>query len=153
MTAVVDASSALLLAGRSSIPRDDLRRALEHLQERYTLAAPDMAAWEVGQFVYAKHPRLFGSNAAERAEVMESILAGIHLEAPAPGSLHRTGALATARGLTFYDASYLELADRDDVSVLITEDRALRKAAARTLGVGRAYDMASARKAIEAGEL
>lgn len=61
-----------------------------------------------------------------------SILGRLHrdvrIENPAETELERTMQIACQDGLTFYDASYLAIADRDDLS-LVTEDAGLREAA------------------------
>lgn len=54
-----------------------------------------------------------------------------------PGDLGAVARDCERSGLTFYDAAFLELAARDDASVLVTEDAALRAQAARRLGPRR----------------
>lgn len=54
----------------------------------------------------------------------------VRFESATGTELDRTMQIARRDGLTFYDASYLSIAERDDLS-LITEDSALRDAAIR----------------------
>ncbi|MFC6905865.1 type II toxin-antitoxin system VapC family toxin [Halalkalicoccus tibetensis] len=54
----------------------------------------------------------------------------VRFESATGAELHRTMQVAHRDGLTFYNASYLSIAERDDLS-LVTEDGALRDAAIR----------------------
>jgi predicted nucleic acid-binding protein len=130
---VLDAS-AIIDAAKPG-PRFD---ALSRLQERFSSTAPALLAWELGSVIHGRSAAAFGRTPAARAKALDLMLAGIDLVATDEGSRARCGALAQKRGLTFYDASYLELASRDDATCLLTHDKALLSAAQRELGAGRA---------------
>ncbi|MGQ0536132.1 MAG: type II toxin-antitoxin system VapC family toxin [Methanobacteriota archaeon] len=130
---VVDASAVLDAAS----PGDDFGR-YTLLQERFASTAPALLAWELGSVVHGRKAALFGASPEERSAALELLLAGIDLVPTDEAGRARTGALAARHSLRFYDASYLELAGRDDSTVFVTEDKRLLAAAARALGGDRA---------------
>lgn len=145
---VLDASALIDAAAQPA-----RNRALQHIQETHALVAPFLLASEAGHVVHCKRPRSFGATPTARAEVLETMLEGIDLIAPDAASRHRAALLAARHKLTFYDAEYLELAARRAGALLLTQDQALLAAARRRLGTARAFDLAGASDAIEAGSL
>lgn len=135
-TAVLDASAVL----DAATPGERFG-AFTLLAERFAAVAPALLAWEIASVVHGRRRESFGKTTSRRSETIELLLAGIEMLPSDEGSRARTGALAERHGLTFYDASYLELAARDEATVLVTQDRALLAAAARVLGKGRASDL------------
>lgn len=130
---VLDASAVIDAA--SPGPRFDL---LTRLHERFAPAAPMLLAWELGNVAHGRNARAFGSDARNRSDAIELMLAGIELVPSDAASRAACGALSARHGLTFYDAAYLELASRDDESVLVAQDAKLLRAASTQLGVERA---------------
>lgn len=88
------------------------------------LRGPSLLAYEVAHVL---HRRFRGMPAAEKAEVLTALLLGIRLEEAMP---EPTFAID---GLTYYDASYLEIARRRGAT-LVTADKPMA-AAAKRLGV------------------
>ena len=130
---VLDAS-AILDAARPGARFDLMSR----LQERFAARAPALLAWEIGSVAHGRMSASFGRTPAMRASAVELMLAGIELVPTDEASRTRSGALAQGHGLTFYDASYVELAARDDSTCLVTQDKALLRAARREMGDERA---------------
>jgi predicted nucleic acid-binding protein len=122
------------------------------LPDRHVLAAPALHAWEMGNLLHRVRPRS-PHGFAGRSDTLAALLEGVALEAPDGDALRRTGALAERHRLSFYDASYLELAGRDRSSRLVSEDRELLAAARAHLGPGRALTIMEIRDALAAERL
>lgn len=90
---------------------------------------------------------------AGRAEVHETLLEGINTVDGGDGQRERAGLLCDQLGLTFYDAEFLELADRGPGTVLITQDAQLQEAGRRHLGEDRCLSLDEAASRIAAGDL
>lgn len=135
---VIDASA--LLDAAAPGPRFD---TMSQLHERFALRAPELLAYEVGSVVHGRRAREHGTTPVARAGAVELLLAGIELIPTDAAMRARCGALAAAHALTFYDASYLELAETTDAA-LVTQDQALLAAGRRILGDERAVDLADA---------
>lgn len=133
--AIVDASAVLDAAGIG--PRFD---AFTRLVERFDLRAPELLAYETGALVHGRLAPRFGATHARRARALEAMLDGVALHPTTPEARGRIAALASRHGLTFYDASYLELAEREE-GILITQDKALLRAGLAALGAERASDL------------
>lgn len=127
--------------------------AFSYLQGTYPVQAPRLFEYEVGNVVHAKHPDVFGDDPSQRADVLEDLLEGVEPVDPSPLSRSRCGALVEETGLTYYDAAFLELADRDEERLLLTQDRALLAEGEALLGEDRAVDLDGAGDAIAAGDL
>jgi predicted nucleic acid-binding protein len=130
--AVLDASAVLDAATPG--PRFDL---MTRLHERLGAEAPALLAWELGSVVHGRKGRVFGSGLRKRADNLEMMLGGIDLVTTDEAGRRQAAALAARHGLTFYDASYLEVAARREGRCLVTQDAALLVAGARELGAGR----------------
>lgn len=129
-------SSALLAS--LDVARPQASDAMRDLKAQFEAVAPTLVAWELGNVVHGRRRRLFGRTLEERLEVVDALLEGVELLPLEPGDLMAVGRDCEESGLTFYDAAFLELAARDDASVLVTEDAALRAQALKRLGPGRA---------------
>lgn len=142
---VLDASALL-----DGVDRDhpEWAEAVRDLQARHPCRAPALLAWELGNVVHRKHPQTFGP---DRAGLVEVLLDGVDLVPSDAPARRRCGDLVAATGLTFYDASYLDLALAEPGGVLVSQDRRLVQAA-RDKG-GRAYTLDEAARAMKAGEL
>ena len=134
---VVDAS-AILDAARPGPSFD----AYSKLQGEFVLQAPALVAWEIGNVVHGRRASDHGRSPAERASALELMIAGLDLVPSDARGRRRAGEIAARRGLTFYDASYLEVAERDTTACLVTQDRALLAASKQALGDERASDLA-----------
>lgn len=154
MTCVFDASA--IMKGAMDDDRDpeasDARTILPHLAARYRLRAPQLIGWEVGNVVHHKFPDAFGGTLERRGELVGSFLRELYLDTPSEEDLRRAGRLAERYDLTFYDAAYLELADRHE-GFLVTEDQRLLEAGRSHLGVERSLTTANALHHIEDGIL
>lgn len=151
---VVDASSLLLSAqDEAQDPRAEAaRRVLPELHGTYGVMAPALLAYEVAHVVHRRAPRAFGSGTGDRAGVVATLLTGVELHAPTPELLHRTGVLAEEHALTAYDASYLALTEREGDG-LLTDDAALREAAADADVGAWVHGVEGALEAWEGGEV
>lgn len=135
---VVDASLALawVLPGQAT-PRTDA--LLESVREGVTLRVPALWFQEVANalLVLQRRRKL---KPDERVEVLRT-LRTLNLEVDPEGALlafDRVSELAETHGLSIYDATYLELARRENLP-LGTCDQALRRAA-RSCGVNLLTD-------------
>lgn len=147
---VVDTSA---LVDAIDVAYPEWGETFRYLQGRYPIQAPRLIESEAGNVVHAKHPGVFGDDARERSQVVEDLLEGIDPVDPSPLSRDRCGTLVERTDLTFYDAQFLELADRDDDRLLLTQDGPLLDAARDLLGEDRALDLDAAGDAIAAGQL
>lgn len=136
MPRVVLDSSALLASLDASRPQAS--DAMRELKGEHEAVAPTLVAWELGNVVHGRRRALFGRTLDERIEVVSALLEGVTLMPLEPADMLAVGRDCEESGLTFYDAAFLELASRDDESVLVTEDAPLRAMAAKRLGKGRA---------------
>jgi predicted nucleic acid-binding protein len=96
-----------------------------------SLLAPGLWVWEIGNLLRmaVRRQRLTAELRDEAIEVLGRVT--VHLDAPpVPAQMQRTLALADAEGLSYYDASYVELALRTGAAIA-TRDAAVRGAAAR----------------------
>jgi predicted nucleic acid-binding protein len=66
----------------------------------------------------------------DASTILDRLDREVQFESATGAELDRTMRVARRDGLTFYDASYLSIAERDGLS-LVTEDTALRNAAIR----------------------
>ncbi len=127
----LDASvaAAWLLPDEASEAADSLYAAM--LTQSASLQAPALWAWEVGNLLRMASRR--GRLTEPQLEQALGILGRttVALE-PAPDELRKRNTLQLAQQntLTFYDAAYLEQAQRTGAR-LASKDRALRLAAAR----------------------
>lgn len=154
MSCIFDASA--LLKGAVKDDQDagasDARKILPHLAGRLGLRAPHLIGWEVGNVVHHKYPNAFGESPEDRMEVTDLFLREIELDVPSRYHLRRTGELGERHDLTFYDAAYLELAERED-GLLITEDQRLLEAGRNGLGIERSLTVSNAFHHIQDGVL
>lgn len=150
MRLVVDASAAILAAQSSAAdPRAEVaRQVLPLAAERWPLAAPALLKWEVANIVHRKRAAEW-TDAATRARVVEHVLAGIEFDDPDPAAIARAGSLVERLKITAYDAAYVELAARDDASLFLTEDDALRAAADKVVGKKRTLTLAGLRRLLD----
>jgi len=99
---------------------------VEHMEGRAKIIVPPLLYYEVGNIL------LFGRSRPPVEQVVDALtdLFSIPLEVVAPTlvSGHATLRLASARGLSYYDATYVALAEMLDCS-LITADRRLAQRA------------------------
>lgn len=138
MRAVVDTSA--LLDGAGAV-EDAWMIALERLHAEFELEAPALLAWEAANVAHRRLARTFGASAEERAETLELVLEGIVLVPSDAASRAAAGKLVALHGLSFYDASFLELASRDAAALLVAHDKRLLEVARRVLGEARAMDL------------
>jgi predicted nucleic acid-binding protein len=127
----LDASvaAAWLLPDEASEAADNLYAAM--LAETTTLQAPALWTWELGNLLRMASRR--GRLTDPQLEQALGILGRTNVALEPPPDEHRvriTLRLAQLHTLTFYDAAYLEQAQRTGAQ-LASKDRALRLAAAR----------------------
>jgi predicted nucleic acid-binding protein len=127
----LDASvaAAWLLPDEASDAADDLYAGM--LAETTALQAPALWAWELGNLLRMASRR--GRLTDAQLEQALGILGRSDVALEAPPDEHRmrdTLVLAQQHTLSFYDAAYLEQAQRTGAQ-LASKDRALRLAAAR----------------------
>lgn len=129
---VVDASVAFkwLVAGASEVDAPAARALLrDHGEGRVAVHVPALLYYEVGNILLLGQPR----RAIQDAESGIADLFRLPLRVLPPGEpdARLTTRLARALGLTFYDATYLALAESLGCD-LVTADRRLAHKAART---------------------
>lgn len=120
----------------------------QHLVAHHDLCAPALVRWEVGNVVHVKAPDAFGPS-EQRKRIVALLLSPIRVVDQA-ARLDAIADLAESHGLTFYDAAYLQLAI-DEGADLLSQDKALLKAASKELGAERARDLARAEAAWKKG--
>ncbi len=103
------------------------RRAPAVLKKQHTA---DLAYYEIGNYIWKLKKREVIDDAAPYVEFFSKLLA--HMTVHGVGLRDEVLDIATRRGLTYYDAVYLWLAESLDVP-LVTEDGKLCQAAARCL--------------------
>lgn len=87
------------------------------------LEAPELLWYEFGRIVQ----RVVGREKADvQSDIVEAHLAPFRLHRPAPASV----CAHARRGLTFYDAAYVAVAEERG-AILVTSDRRMEKAARR----------------------
>lgn len=128
ITIDASAAAAWLLPDEASAAADSLYN--DAVLGRDGFQAPALWAWEAGNLLHMALRRRRIDAAQARRAVRTLTRAGVQLEpAPDEPTMARILALAAARSLTFYDASYLEQAVRTRAR-LASKDVALRRAAA-----------------------
>ncbi len=103
------------------------REAARVLRGQYTT---DIAYYEVGNYIWKLFRKSLISDPAPHVELFRRLIALMKVEAV--GLRAEVLGLAAGRALTYYDASYLWLAEQLNAT-LITEDEALCRAARRCL--------------------
>ncbi|HEX9815566.1 MAG TPA: type II toxin-antitoxin system VapC family toxin [Candidatus Thermoplasmatota archaeon] len=149
MKVVVDAS--LLIEGLD--PDSPLAERAADLRKRIareTLAAPALILWEIGNYVARMVAQTVNEDAANAGLATAGFVEDIVLDIPDARKTGRIIELAVRHGLTFYDASYLELATREPDSYLISQDGRLRRAGEKELGKPRSLDLEGARSVFKA---
>lgn len=128
----VSVAAAWLLPDRASEAADQL--VAQFLAGAISMQAPGLSSWEVGNVMRMATVRKRITRGHWSAALRAMSTAFVRPE-PAPDSerFEQTLVLAADTGLTFYDASYLEQAQRTGGS-LATLDSALQRAA-KKLGV------------------
>jgi predicted nucleic acid-binding protein len=149
-TVVVD-TSALLDSADALHP--SWGAALEHLETSYQAIAPRILVSEASNVVHHKRPREFGASAAERSDLVEALLAGVDIVDDDAAARRRCGAVVEQEGLSFCDAEFLELALRDNTTMLLTQDKPLLAAAKSRLGRSLALSLDEAARAVASGKL
>ncbi len=154
MTVVVDASALIRPAAeeRRHGGEDPLKLVFAHLGSRFGLSAPALITWEVGNVIHKKFPGQFGGNPEVRDRVVHFMLRDVELDQPDRAAIEATARIVDEEGLTFYDASYLELAQRTG-GFLLTEDKRLLESARAVLGVDYGLDIAGALAHVQDGVL
>lgn len=125
---VLDCSLALCW-GLPDEPSDDAEQFLESLPPKTRLWVPALFWYEVANALTAAQRR--GRISPAQAAQLLAMYGGFPVSTDSPGggtSLARLHGLASAHGLTAYDAAYLELALRKGAG-LATGDRDLAAAA------------------------
>ena len=138
MRIVVDASAVI---DGSSPANEEWFAAWSEVLDAAPLLAPALLAWEIGNVVHGRGGARFGRDEASRATAVETMLEGIELVGTDEPTRQACGTVARKLALTFYDASYLELAVREDDRLLLTQDAALLAAGRKALGAKRAFDL------------
>lgn len=154
MTVVIDASAMLRTAQvqQELPPGDPARTLLAHLAGRFGLQAPALYAWELGNVVHSKHPDRFGASPEERARLLDAMIRVVELDQPDRTAINAAARIVEDEGVTFYDAAYLELAQRTE-GFLLTEDERLLESARAVLGVDYGLDLAGALAHVQDGVL
>lgn len=138
---VIDASAALDSLGRPELAG--------HIVGTYEATAPALFQWEVGQVVHAKRPDLFGDPTKRRA-IVRALVSPMRLVEQS-ARLEAIADLVDKTKLSFYDASYLQLAI-DENAALVTHDKTLHSVAARRLGHRRVWTLDEAENARPRGK-
>lgn len=132
---VIDASATLLATSPLVVPEAAERWA--ELMRDHEAVAPALLAFEVGNVIHRKRPAEFGGSLDARLHAVGTALEGIALLPLEAGDVEAIARVCEEEQLSFYDAAYLELAERDDEALLVTDDDRLRRAATRRLGAER----------------
>ena len=124
---VIDAS----VVAKCFIDEDYSNKALEvinaHVGGRLMLSAPSLIVYELGN-IFWRHPRITAEKACEFIEKFLDLQIGLVDVWSDVELLKNACAISKNRKLTFYDASYLAMVERDGAK-LITADEYLRKKA------------------------
>jgi len=121
---VIDAS----VVAKCFIEEDYSDKALEvinaHVGRRLSLSAPSLIVYELGN-IFWRHPRITAEKAYEFIEKFIDLQISL-LDVWSDAELLKNAcAISKNRNLTFYDASYLAMVERDGAK-LITADEYLR---------------------------
>ena len=124
---VIDAS----VVAKCFIEEDYSDKALEvinaHVGRRLSLLAPSLIVYELGN-IFWRHPRITAEKACEFIEKFVDLQIGLVDVWSDAELLKNACAISKNRNLTFYDASYLTIVERDGTK-LITADEYLRNKA------------------------
>lgn len=119
---VLDASAALrVVLPHEAGHAEAAQAAARAVASGWTLAAPDLFLYEVGQVMARQR-----GSPAERARGLHLTYELVEMRRPSIQALQRALAVAGEGKLSFYDAAYLALAEEAD-GLLWTEDRELLK--------------------------
>lgn len=146
-TFIVDTSA---LVDTVQMGSDAWANAFAHVQSKYDVIAPLRVVYEVGNIVHRKHPNVFGKDLKERQQVVSEILQGVRIVPWEPSSVPRAGELAEKHNVTFYDATFLDLAHQTRDSILLVQDEKLHEGAAKLLGEGRVHNLDELANAVSA---
>ncbi|MHB8585573.1 MAG: type II toxin-antitoxin system VapC family toxin [Thermoplasmatota archaeon] len=146
-TFVVDTSA---LVDTVQLGTDRWATAFEAVQSKYDILAPLRLVYEVGNIVHRKHPQAFGATLAERQAVLVDLLLGIRIEPWDMSDVPRVGEITEKLGVTFYDATFIDLAHRAKNCVLLVQDQKLHAAATKALAKGHTMDLDELAKAVDA---
>lgn len=113
---------------------------VEHMEGRVEIAVPALLYYEVANILLFGRSRPPADEAAEALSDLFSI--PLMVAAPASDTADSAFRLASQHGLTYYDASYVALAEALDC-VLITADQRLAR---RTRAGGRVQLLAATRE-------
>jgi predicted nucleic acid-binding protein len=113
------------------ISEDYSDKALEiinaHIEERLSLSAPSLIVYELGN-VFWRHPRVTSEKAYEFITKFLDLQIGL-IDVWSDADLLKSAcATSKSRNLTFYDASYLAIVEREG-SKLVTADEYVRNKA------------------------
>lgn len=124
---VVDAS----VVAKCFIAEDYSDKALEiinaHVKERLSLSAPSLIVYELGN-VFWRHPRVTPEKACEFIEKFLDLQIGLVDVWSDAELLKNACAILKSRNLTFYDASYLAMVERDEAKLLTADEYLSKKA-------------------------
>jgi len=124
---VIDAS----VVAKCFIEEDYSEKALEvinaHVGRHLSLSAPSLIVYELGN-IFWRHPRITSEKACEFIEKFLELQIDITDVWSDAELLKNACAISKNRNLTFYDASYLALVERDGTK-LVTADEYLRNKA------------------------
>ncbi len=96
-----------------------------HVRGQIELVAPCHIVYEVGNSLW-KNPQIDSDSAREAIAALVSL--HIELLRPTAARVFRTMEIAKERGLTFYDASYVQATEELDVALLSADGRQIRGA-------------------------
>lgn len=137
-TFIVDTSA---LIDTIQVGNDEWGKAFAHAQSKYDVLAPLRVVYEVGNIVHRKHPTVFGKDLAERQLVVREILQGVRIAPFEPASIERAGEITEKHGVTYYDATFLDLAIQTKDSILLAQDDKLLDAGKKALSKDRALNL------------
>lgn len=128
-------------------PASPVAALATRLRERLasaSLVAPALLVWELGNYGARLLEAVPGETPTGVSASVHGFVEDVALDVPGLSRTARVLELAATHSLTFYDASYLELASRDADSLLITADGPLGAAALEELGKDRVLDLEGA---------
>jgi len=131
---VIDASAAAAWVMPDEVSDAALRMYAEATQPNDVFHAPSLWVWETGNILVMGRAR--GRVDDDQIERAQALLAATNISFDPVPSLHRRaqiGRMAQAHGLTFYDASYLELVLRLNGQLASLDKKLV--AAARACGI------------------
>jgi predicted nucleic acid-binding protein len=127
---VLDASARVATLARPHL--------LPRLVGAFDACAPTLFRWEVGNAIHGRSAKDFG-DLARRKRLVATMLAPVRLVDQA-GREDAIADVVARTGLTFYDASYVQLA-LDETAPLVTEDHQMLDAGEKILGPNRAWTL------------